>query len=262
MKGPEQWLVSIRRRNGAVNPDQMKRLTGLWQKAISRPEALLPGRCLLCGWPCNREALCTDCLGGLPWPHSSCPRCALPVGNGDHPCGTCLLHPPPWHSARTGLNYDFPVDTLVRQLKYHRQLAAGRGLAQAMLARPVPVVLNEDGSCPWLVPVPLHWWRETWRGFNQAREIANHLARATGLPIHGAYLRRRLSTPPQAGLDAFERKKNLHKAFHWNGPSLKGQQVILVDDVLTTGATAAACCRALGDASGVHLWVAARTPKP
>lgn len=246
----------------AVNLNRLTRLTDQWPAAHPRPWALLPGRCLLCAGPSCREALCPDCLIGLPWPDISCPRCALPAADEDHPCGACLLNPPAWHAARAGLHYDFPVDTLVRQLKYNRQLAAGRALAQAMLARSPPTIAAANAQAPWLIPVPLHWRRETWRGFNQAREIANHLGRHTGWPVLGKQLRRRRPTSAQAGMNAAERRKNLTGAFVWNGPPLAGREIILVDDVLTTGATAAACCRALAGAKRIHLWVAARTPKP
>lgn len=263
MKRPKQWWVSIRRHRGAVNLSRLTRLTAQWLSPAPRPTVLLEGRCLLCAGPGGRQALCPDCLRGLPWPGPACPQCALPAGDERYPCGACLLRPPPWRSARAGLRYTFPVDTLVRQLKYGRQLAAGRALAQAMLELPSPAISRDrNQTSPWLVPVPLHWLRETARGFNQAREIANHLARETGWPVRGRWLRRDRSTPPQAGLDAAQRRRNLARAFQWHGPSLAGQQIILVDDVMTTGATAAACCQALAAARDVHLWVAARTPRP
>lgn len=262
MMGLKHCLRSIRRSNGAVNLNWLARLTVQWYQRLPKPRALLPGRCLLCAGPSHREALCPACLRGLPWPGTSCPQCALPAADEHHPCGACLLHPPPWHTARAGLCYAFPVDILVRQLKYSRQLAAGRALAQAMLAGTLPAVTAEPSQAPWLVPVPLHWRRETWRGFNQAHEIANHLARHTRWPLQGDRLRRRRPTSPQAGMNAAQRRKNLTGAFVWNGPELHGHEVILIDDVLTTGATAAACCRALAGAKRIHLWIAARTPTP
>ena len=262
MRRLKRCVESIRRSNKPVNLSRLRRLTGQWRAALPRPRVLLPGCCLLCAGPSHREALCPDCLKGLPWPGVSCPRCALPAADDNQPCGVCLLHPPPWDTARAGLCYDFPVDTLGRQLKYNRQLAAGRGLAQAMLARMPPTMAADNARAPWIIPVPLHWRRETWRGFNQAREIANHLGGQTGWPVRGDRLRRRRPTSAQAGMNAAERRKNLTRAFTWNGASLSGREIILVDDVLTTGATAAACCRALAGAKRIHLWVAARTPTP
>jgi ComF family protein len=254
MNAARGWLSSIRRARKAVNL-----ATAGW----------LTGRCLLCGDPCAQEALCPPCLAGLPGLGPACPRCALPLEAPASPCGACLQRAPPWTAARAALRYEFPVDSLVRKLKYQRQLAAGRALAMAMIrpsatwpgpsrpgAGPTPQLTPSPP--PWLVPVPLHWNREAWRGFNQARELCVHLARVTQWPLRDRWLRRVQRTPPQAGMPSGQRKLNLVGAFRWCGPPLSGHRIVLVDDVLTTGATAAACCSALGDADAVELWVAAR----
>ncbi len=221
-----------------------------------REPAWLAGRCLLCADPSGRDALCGGCLRGLPPVGAACPTCALPVTDTRQPCPACRLAPPPWDRALASLRYDFPVDVLVQALKFRRDLAAGAALAAAMIrAGPPPGV---DGARPWLVPIPLHRRREAWRGFNQATELALHLSRATGWSLRARHLRRTRPTRPQSGLTLARRRRNLDGAFLWRGPDLRGVAVVLVDDVLTTGATAAACARALAGAESVTLWVAAR----
>lgn len=218
-------------------------------------DALLPGRCLLCADPSGAHALCAPCLHGLPPVVPACPVCALPQGTAGVVCGDCQRDPPPWHRAWVPLRYEFPVDVLVRDLKYRGNLAAGAALADAMAMAPRPHV--GTGDPPWLVPVPLHWTRELRRGFNQAMELAQALSRVTGWPVNTSLVRTR-RTVPQAGLDARARRRNLHDAFRWRGPSLAGRRLLLVDDVLTTGATARACVSALRGAAAVELWMAAR----
>ncbi len=180
----------------------------------------------------------------------------MPLGRAGMACGDCLQQPPAWRLATAPLRYDFPVDRLVQALKYRRDLAAGSALAAAMLRGPLPDVPRE--LTPWLVPVPLHWTRALWRGFNQATELALLLARATGWPLRHRWLRRRRRTPPQSALALADRQHNLDGAFRWHGPALDGRTIVLVDDVLTSGATAGACARALTGAASVDLWVAAR----
>jgi ComF family protein len=216
---------------------------------------ILPGRCLLCGDPSGREALCVACLTGLPPTLLACPRCARPRHTGTEPCGDCLQSLPPWASLTAPLRYEFPVDRLVKALKFRGDFAAGAALAAAMTLGPKPPVVGIPA--PWIVPVPLHWTRESRRGFNQAGELALALARSTSWPLK-PHLRRIRRTQAQSGLDAVERRKNLREAFAWRGPPLADRSVVLVDDVLTTGSTAAACTQALSAAVAVHVWVAAR----
>lgn len=223
-------------------------------------DELLPARCLLCGDRSRGDALCGPCLRGLPGTISPCPGCALPLGhNGAALCGACQLVPRPWLAATATLRYDFPTNRLVRALKFHGNLAAGAALVQAMSAGPAPVVTA--GSRPWIVPVPLHGLRERVRGFNQAMELARPLGAQHGWKLVDG-LRRIRRTTPQTRLDGKQRRTNLRGAFRWQGPSLEGRSIVLVDDVLTTGATLEACGRALGEAAGVSVWVAARALSP
>lgn len=238
-------------------------------------QTLLPARCVLCGDQAGADALCDPCAGDLPWLGTACPRCALPGADPGTPCGACQARPPPWTRATAALRYDFPVDRLVQRLKFRRDLAAGAALGQAMARHPPRLVPEGEGrgddvtdhprrhrGGPWprLVPVPLHRFREAHRGFNQAMELTLHLSRRTGWPIENRGLHRIRSTAAQAGLDREARRRNLDGAFHWGGRDPAPRYAVLVDDVMTTGATVAACARALrrGGAVQVTLWVAAR----
>lgn len=221
-------------------------------------DALLPMVCLLCGGQASAANVCRACLAGLPVNAGACAQCGLPrSGLRDGVCGRCLLQPPPWDRLYAPLRYEFPVDVLVKMLKFQRKLAAGRTLALAMqqLAHQPVSAAGEV-----LVPVPLHWIRLMRRGYNQASELCLHLARDSRLPIIDRQLCRQRHTRSQAGLDANRRRRNLRDAFRWRGPALNGTRVILVDDVMTTGSTARECTRILlrAGAGSVEVWVAAR----
>ena len=237
-------------------PSRLRHCQPGWRGLVDRGlDALLPQRCLLCLGPAERICLCRPCLEGLPRSAMDCPSCALPVP-GPGTCGACQKQSPAWDCATAALLYDFPVDVLVSQLKYRKQLAAAPVLAMAMAERP-PQALPNDAL---LVPVPLHWSRLAARGFNQSLELAIHLARWHGLQLSRHELRRERRTPTQTGLDAATRRRNLRDAFAWSGAPLQGQHLVLVDDVMTTGSTAAACARVLraAGAGRVDVWVAAR----
>ena len=155
--------------------------------------------------------------------------------------------------------YEDPADLLVWMLKFQHRMAAARVMADLMLARAQPLKFTCDSA---LVPVPLHWWRHWQRGFNQAELIARHLARQTGLPMLNWRVRRVRATVSQVGMDRQTRQRNLARAFaarhqtrHWPA------HLILVDDVMTTGATLNSLAQTLLDAGTrrTDAWVFART---
>jgi ComF family protein len=143
---------------------------------------------------------------------------------------------------------------LVHELKYRGRRRVAERLAEALCARPeVRAVLSADVL---LVPVPLHPRRHRERGFNQSELLAQALARRLGLECAPACLVRRKDTAPQTGLSAAQRRKNLAGAFAVRRRArLLGRVVVLVDDVVTTGATVSACARALREASVAELRV-------
>lgn len=176
--------------------------------------AVMPSRCAFCGMRTRSDevAVCKGCYGDLPWagpPPSISPFCAVVVP----------------------LTYEFPVDAAIKALKFRRRLwygpALGGLLHDALAALPSGI----DA----VLPVPLHWWRRWLRGFNQAQEIARPVARQLGAPIIGG-ARRLRATRSQSGLSAPERRRNVQGAFA-AVRACRARHVLIVDDVITTGAT-------------------------
>ena len=215
---------------------------------------LLPASCLLCGADSNGGALCAGCAGDLP-PLSAaqCPQCAEQTTHGER-CGACLKDPPAFARCSALFRYEFPVDRAIQALKYGHQLALatwfGERLADTL----------QNGSHDRVMPLPLHPERLRERGFNQSAEIARVLARRLRLPLDLASLARRRATPAQAALPLRERARNVRGAFECTG-DLAGLRILLVDDVMTTGATLSATAAVLKDAGAATVinLVVART---
>jgi ComF family protein len=213
---------------------------------------LLPQDCLLCGAPSGDALLCPDCGRDLPrLPVDRCPVCAEASPDGAI-CGACLANPPHFDATFAAFRYSFPADKLVQALKYQRRVATADFFGQALLAGPRP-----DGDL--IVPLPLHPARLAERGFNQSVEIARPLASALKLPMELDGCIRCRHTAPQASLPWKERKKNIRHAFEC-GIDLTDKSVIVVDDVMTTGATLDEFARTLKAHGAVRVsnWVAVR----
>ena len=129
------------------------------------------------------------------------------------------------------LEYSFPIDAAIKALKFGRKLHYGPALAETLFAGLHLLPANLDA----VLPVPLHWRRKTYRGFNQAMEIAAPVARRLNLPLVHNVVRRK-ATPYQSGLNARDRASNLAGAFRVQG-LLPYRHILIIDDVLTTGAT-------------------------
>jgi ComF family protein len=223
---------------------------------------LLPPRRLLCGDPgTNGRVLCTGCDADLPVRGPACGRCAepLPATGPGHAeltvCGACLWRPPPYVAIDVPFPYSAPIDWLVRRLKFHGDLAAGRLLGD-LVAREVAPHL---GTVDCIVPVPLHPARLRERGFNQVAELARPLARRLGLAMRTDALVRRRRGPPQMELPADRRRGNVRHAFGAGAARIPGS-VLLVDDVVTTASTVREAARALraAGADEVRVLAAAR----
>ncbi|MDR1854062.1 MAG: ComF family protein [Azoarcus sp.] len=213
------------------------------------------GDCCLCGRALagEKHPLCAACAEDLPrHDDSACPRCALPTACGEV-CGDCRREPPAFDATRAAFDYAFPLDVLVKRLKYGHRLAMADFFAAA---------LGETPAVDLILPMPLHPRRLRERGFNQAVEIARPLARAAALPLELAGVARVRDTPPQARLDLEARLANLRDAFACRR-RLDGLRVAVVDDVMTTGASLDALARCLKEngAKEVTNLVVARTPR-
>lgn len=232
-------------------------------KGVLRPlvDYALPPRCPGCGMiVAADDSFCLDCWSGMDFlAEPCCARCGLPfeheMGEGSL-CGTCIADPPPFDSARAVLAYGDVARKVALRLKYGKRIGLARLIAGQM-ARRLPLL----DAPPLIVPVPLHRWRLWWRGFNQSALIADHLGRLADLPVDKHGLSRRRATRPLRGMNPAQRARAVRGAFALaEEHGFKGRAIVLIDDVHTSGATAAACARLLkrGGASSVHLLCWAR----
>ncbi|KRG68384.1 competence protein ComF [Pseudoxanthomonas dokdonensis] len=217
---------------------------------------LFAPRCIICSERGDNSIdLCQKCRLQLLDNRSACQRCGLPLLAGDRLCGDCLQRPSALTEVHAAYQYGFPLDRLIPRFKFHRDLVAGKVLAQLMVQG-----LQALPSPPLLVPVPLHPARLRQRGYDQALELARALARQRSIPLRGDLLRRTRDTAPQSELDAAARKRNLRSAFAAPSSGRLPAHVVLIDDVMTTGATlqsAARCLRRAG-VERVDAWICAR----
>lgn len=214
----------------------------------------IPQVCALCGGYSGRALLCAACHADLPH-HSGpqCPVCAEVTANGEV-CGACIARPPAFRQTHAALRYAYPADSLVRQYKYGGRLALA-GLFASLLAERLQGFVRPDV----LVPMPLHPTRLRERGFNQAWEIAKPLGARLDVAVSARLCARVRATAPQADLSRRERRANLRGAFACER-TVAGVKVAVLDDVMTSGASARVLARALVDAGAavVTVWVVAR----
>lgn len=238
-------------------------------------DLIYPPICPVCVKPLGdgrRDPLCGVCWEDLPrieppW----CRRCGRPfprfhdttptnpVPDEGYLCQECVEHPGAYAVARACAGFRDGMREAIHALKYG---------GKAALARPLGDLMAESGRALWpdlpfdlILPVPLHRRRLRERGFNQAELLARRCARAWGLRVSGGVLVRVRFTHPQTELDREERRRNVREAFRLRRPAVvRGRRILLVDDVLTTGATAQECARVLrgGGAQVVTVFTLAR----
>lgn len=230
-------------------------------------DLVFPPRCPLCGDALARHGgLCVACWSTLVLPgEPSCARCQRPLahhGDGHESeadesgmvCAPCLAQPPRHDGISAATLYTEPSRKLVLAFKHGRKVALAGLLSRLMLAR-LPELQGE-----WLVvPVPLHRWRLWKRGYNQSALLAGRIAKARGGALLVDGLERTKHTPSLGGLGRRARAQALAGAIRVRSSRaarLKGAQVLLVDDVLTSGATTDACVRALKKAGVAKVRIA------
>lgn len=229
-----------------------------WANCVA--DALLPRACACCDRPlgANERGFCTGCIDLLPGARvPRCARCALPLGPGRR-CTQCARVPAGADQTLALADYAPPLDRLILTLKFSGELAAARPLGE-FAAQRLALELNEPPDV--VTAVPLASARLAHRGYNQALEIARPIARGLGTPLRARLLHRLRDTTAQSTLDFTARAANLAGAFEADA-SANGQHVLVVDDVMTTGATLGAVALALRAAGArrVSALVAARTP--
>jgi len=169
-------------------------------------------------------------------------------------CGRCQRQPPPFERTLALFRYEDPIRGLIQDLKYSGQLYLARLFGDLLAARLEALPAHPDR----IIPMPLHPGRLRERGFNQSLEIARPVARRLGVPLDYDSLRRIRATTPQSALPLDQRGRNVRGAFQTSA-RLAGERVALVDDVMTSGHTAAAAARALHKmGAAVEVWVVAR----
>jgi ComF family protein len=213
-------------------------------------DLVLPDLCRVCGEAVARagkvQGICADCLAKVQYRNSDgCRRCGIAfVGHrdSDHLCESCLRSPPAYERSTVLCEYDDPLRGLLHRLKYQSDTRVLPSLA---------TIVNRSEWCDsakfdWIIPVPLHSSRLRSRGFNQAVLLAHLLFLLNRERINPFLLQRVRKTAPQTGMSGRERRLNLRGAFAVNRPKLlKGREVCLVDDVLTTGTTVQKCSTVL-----------------
>jgi ComF family protein len=245
----------------AAERGAIRRLKATTNAAI---DLLFPPRCASCGSDChapqNGTLLCESCLAELvPATRTSCRYCALPCSDVDAArgdCFECRSRKLRYDEARTLGIYEGPLRRAILQIKhpYHVPLAKALGQRLALCLRERPFTEQPD----LVVPVPMHWLRRLWRGTNAAETLARAVSGELGLPLAAHLLVCRRMLRRQSTLSTDERWQNVRNAYRlaW-GRRIDGRRVLLIDDVMTTRATAHEAARALRKAGAAAVYVAA-----
>jgi ComF family protein len=222
----------------------------MFRQLIRRASQQIPARCAVChAWP--SRVVCDACVARFAQPVPRCRTCALPVPAGVGQCGACLTTPPPLDSCLAAVAYAWPWSHCIAQFKFGGQ--PGWAAALATVMRSTPWVEPALDQADRLLPMPLARERLAERGFNQALLLAQRLAPGQ---TDASLLLRTRHTPAQSALNRSERLRNVQGAFAvepLRAHELQGQRVVLVDDVMTSGASLHAAALTVRQAGASHV---------
>jgi len=214
------------------------------------PLTHLPSQCAVCrAWPAQR--ICGMCRQRFVTQHTRCSTCARCVPEGVLRCGECLLTPPQLDACVAAVSYSYPWNEVLQDFKFHAEPSWAKTLAGLLLQ--VPTASQALEQADWLLPIPLSRQRLRERGYNQALLLARALARHK---VQANWLLRQRHTEIQSHLSRTQRLRNLHQAFAFAPHAVRrlaGQRVVLVDDVITTGATMQAAATVLRQNGVQHI---------
>lgn len=237
------------------------RLMDLVDKCATRVLRLLwPSTCVLCKQSGQEGIdLCQPCEADLPANDHACSICAEPVPASHSAliCGACLRGSPPFAASCAPFRYGYPIDHLIRGLKFQGQLAYGRVLGELFARR--LLATRADALPELIVPVPLAPRRYRERGYNQAIELSLAIGRVTGVHVRADTVERRRETLEQSALNQKERRRNVRGAFVIANQSAM-RHVAIVDDVITTGSTVSEIAKVLrrAGAARIEIWAVAK----
>ncbi len=248
-----------------ASPDRLRTVRRITEAAL---DALLPPQCLSCRTPVDRQgSLCATCWSEIDFiTDPLCAACGTPfeydAGTGAL-CAACIAEPPVYARARAALRYDDRTRSLVLGFKHGDRTERAATFAGWMVRAGAALIADAD----LIAPVPLHRLRLAARRYNQSAMLANAAGRASGVSIVPDLLVRTRATPSQAGRNRRARADNVRGAFAirpGRTDRLAGKRVLVVDDVLTSGATLGACAKALlrGGAASVDALTLARVVRP
>src|SRR5947209_5135918 len=224
-------------------------LRAAWSQAARLVlDIALPTLCVACREPVAGVGVCAECWARLSFiAPPFCPRLGIPFVYDPGPdllSMEAIANPPAWQRARAAVRYDDVARTLVHALKYQDRTDLAPAMARWMARAGEELLVDADA----LVPVPLHWRRGWTRRYNQSGALARAIERQSGVKVTSEALRRVRPTEQQIGLSRSQRASNVQGAFKVAADrtaEIHGRRIVLIDDVLTSGATVDACARAL-----------------
>lgn len=238
-------------------------------------DTLFPAKCLLCSMPQNQRHLndqlndklssskgyiCHHCQLSLPEIHTACSKCCTPLNTDSELCGICIKQERYWQQCTSAFAYTQPIPHLIHQFKYQNKIELIDFFAQSMINSVDETLITPPEL---LLPVPIHPKRFAKRGYNQSSQLAKQTSLLTGIPYINAFIKNK-ETPQQASLDKKSREKTLKDNFSIKKrflPLIKDKHLVIIDDVVTTGATSSELARMLkkAHAKRVDVWCIART---